>query len=94
MKILKGTKADLEKLAARVDLVTRVSEIRQVNVGGGIHGTPPVLTRGVPTKDDKDNWVYIASDVDPKIVTDAAAAAKVTVAEEIAADVSAEVIKR
>jgi hypothetical protein len=71
MQKLKGSKADLEKLAAEVDRVTRVTEIPQVNIGGGIHGEPPVLTRGVPMQDGADLVYIVDPSLDAKIVTDA-----------------------
>jgi hypothetical protein len=93
MQKLIGTKADLEKLAAEVDRVTRVADIPQVNVGGGIHGEPPVLTRGVPMQDGNGkDWVYVVSgELDAKVVTDAVAATKVAVVEK--AEAVAEAIK-
>jgi len=80
-KQLIGTKADLEKLAAEIDRVSKVAEIQQVEIGGGIHGAPPVLTRGVPVLDGADMVYAVDETLDAKVVTDAVATTKVEVVE-------------
>ena len=79
MQKLKGTKADLDKLAAEVDRSTRVADIVQVDVGGGIHGAVPILTRGMPAMDGPDLVYFVDDALEPGVISSAVAVTRVVV---------------
>ena len=82
MQKFTGTKEELEKLADQIDIETNVDDIIQYNVGGGIHGEPPILTRGEPVQDEKTGvWVYITKDVDPEVIATVIVETNVAVVE-------------